>query len=337
MTEGPLWGIPEAILIAARTAMMTSLPRFGATRRRSFLIIIALLVGAVCLMGEPQKPSKPLSKEEVITLLKGEVPAARIEDLAREKGIAFPLTPQVENELRGLGATDSLMQAMKAVAPRGTPIGRASSNPGRTAQVTAAGGRAAAPVLLVQSSPGGARVYLDDEPIGTTSAAGVLKHSHLSAGEHHLRVALSEYQDYEENIELQTGETLRVTANLTPGSSGPVSGSPSFAAPQVRPGDAYFAALGIVTPENQPSDYTVVDVLEVAAGSPAEQAGLRSACTILSLAGVRVTSPQQLQLVLSQHRAGETVEITFNDGSLVHPARVGLARNTPAPRGASAR
>jgi hypothetical protein len=75
-----------------------------------------------------------------------------------------------------------------------------------------------------------------------------------------------------------------------------------------------------------------VDVLEVVPGSPAERAGLRSACAILSVAGQRVTSPQELEKVLNRHRAGEIVEITYQDGSQVRASRAQLARgNTPLP------
>ncbi len=213
---------------------------------RTVLRLVVLLIG-VMVMSETlvaQQKTKPLTKQEVINLLKAEVAHARIEDIAREKGVGFQVTPQVERELRAAGADDSLVRTLRS----------ATKTPSR-----------------------------DEAPSAESSDSGE--------------------------------------------SGGPVE---SFPAPKVRPGESYFPALGIITPEEQPSDYTVIDVLEVAPGSPAERAGLQSACTILSLAGVRVTSPQHLQKVLNQHRAGETVEITFNDGSLVHTARVRLASSRPA-------
>jgi hypothetical protein len=213
-------------------------------RRKLWLAILIIGAAGVLVTTGPlaaQQRSKPLTKQEVISLLKGEVSHSRIEDLAREKGIAFQVTPQVERELRAAGADDSLLRALRS-ASKTSP--RESTPPAETPDAADSGGAA-----------------------------------------------------------------------------------DSFPAPEIRPGESYFPALGIVTPESQPADYTVIDVLEVAHGSPAETAGLQSACTILTLAGVRVTSPQQLQKVLSQHRAGETVEITFNDGSLVHTARLRLAGN----------
>jgi hypothetical protein len=304
--------------------------------RQAILVagIFAIAASNLAPAATPQRPAKPLTQQEVINLLKGDVPPPRIEELVHERGVVFSVTITAEKELRAAGATGSLLTVLRAAGPRSSPSKRTPNPPEHGAQppVSPPGEGAAAPVLVLQSSPGGAAVHLDDEPIGTTSGNGVLRRTHLLAGNHALRVSLAGYQDFQESIELHPGETLRVTAKLIAASTEVASPPGAFRAPEVRPGDAYFPALGIVTPESQPEDYTVVDVMEVAPGSPAEGAGLHSSCTILSLAGVRVTSPQHLQQVLSQHRAGETVEITFNDGSLVHSARVHLASNTPAPR-----
>ncbi|MBZ5514420.1 MAG: PEGA domain-containing protein [Acidobacteriia bacterium] len=314
--------------------MLTESVSFLRTCRKAAWVIAALIVCASSFSTTSVgRPAKPLSKAEIIDLLKSDVPPARVEELVAEKGMAFRMTAQTERELRAAGANDSLLRALRAAAPRG-PASSSSRRATRPTPETEP--RAASPaVLFVQSTPGGAQVYVDDEPVGTTSAGGVLKLSRLAAGEHSVRVSLAGYEDHQETAELISGETVHVAANLTAAAamSGSGAGSEeSVAAPNVRPGESYFAALGIVTPESQPEDYMVVDVLEVAPGSPADRVGLHSACAILTLAGVRVTSPQELRRVLSQHRSGETVEITFSDGSLNHTARVRLAVNTPPLR-----
>lgn len=61
---------------------------------------------------------RPLSQKELLDLLASEVPPARIEDLARESGISFELTPQTERELRAAGATEDLLVALHKLSPK---------------------------------------------------------------------------------------------------------------------------------------------------------------------------------------------------------------------------
>src|SRR5207245_6269475 len=60
----------------------------------------------------------------------------------------------------------------------------------------------APPVLLIEASPGGAEVYVDDERVGTSSAEGKFKISSLSAGQHTVRLSLAGQRDYEQPLEL---------------------------------------------------------------------------------------------------------------------------------------
>jgi hypothetical protein len=60
---------------------------------------------------------KGLSKEEIISLLQGEVPSARVAELIRERGIKFSPTDADLNQIRAEGATDELIQAIQQAAP----------------------------------------------------------------------------------------------------------------------------------------------------------------------------------------------------------------------------
>ncbi len=66
-----------------------------------------------------QASRKPMSKDAVIMLLKGEVSPNHVADMARERGIDFELTPAVERELQKAGATHSLLATLREVAPKG--------------------------------------------------------------------------------------------------------------------------------------------------------------------------------------------------------------------------
>jgi hypothetical protein len=181
-----------------------------------------------------QKPSKPLAKEEIVALLKGEVPSARIADLARERGITFVLTRETETQLRQAGATEDLVKALRQ-APRRAPA-PAPSPPSPASTV-----RPAAPVLVIEAKPGGVQVYVDDELVGTTSREGRLRLSQLTPGEHRVRLALAGRQDYEEKIDLSAGETTRLLANLAPLQTPPAqpagaTGTEPGASPGTGPG-----------------------------------------------------------------------------------------------------
>ena len=59
---------------------------------------------------------KGLSKEEIISLLHGDVPSARVADLVRERDIKFSPTNTDLNEIRTAGGTDELIQAIQQAA-----------------------------------------------------------------------------------------------------------------------------------------------------------------------------------------------------------------------------
>ncbi len=160
-------------------------------------MVFILWAGVLVPCSRSQGSRKPLSKEEVIDLLKGYVSPKRVSDLARERGIDFAVTPDVERELRRAGANDALLATLREVAPKAPP----PKPP-------------APPVLGIEATPGGAQVYVDDELQGKTSQEGWLKISTLASGQHRLRLSLEGYRDYEQSVELTAGQTTQVTARL---------------------------------------------------------------------------------------------------------------------------
>ena len=70
--------------------------------------------GAVCLVcilsialsttasGQGPAPPKPLTIDHVVKLLEGDVSAERVADLAKERGIDFELTPEIESHVRAI-------------------------------------------------------------------------------------------------------------------------------------------------------------------------------------------------------------------------------------------
>ena len=146
------------------------------------------VVTAVAGYAHAQPAPKPFTKDDVVRLLSGNVPVKRVETLVRERGIDFQITQETESELRKAGATDSLLAALRDLVPK-------------------------PPTLVVTTVPGGARVYIDDEFLDTTSSEGRLKLTTVASGRHKLRVALGGYRDYGVRIDLEVGKTVEVSAN----------------------------------------------------------------------------------------------------------------------------
>jgi hypothetical protein len=74
---------------------------------------IAHLIAASpkALPAEPNN-SKGLGKDEILSLLKGEVPSARVADLVKQRGIKFAPAPNDLKEIRGAGGGDDLIDAI---------------------------------------------------------------------------------------------------------------------------------------------------------------------------------------------------------------------------------
>jgi len=176
-------------------------------RRSARISILALLLPMAALLVLPaqdQEKGAPLTEGEIIRLLQGGVSPERVESLAHDHGLAFEMTPAVERDLRDAGATETLLQTLQEIASKAAPVAPAKPQPAVPAPA----------LLVVESRPGRAQVYVDDVFSGKTSSEGVLKVPNLAPGEHHLRVTLEGYNDFEQRLELAAGETTRYAVML---------------------------------------------------------------------------------------------------------------------------
>jgi formylglycine-generating enzyme required for sulfatase activity len=81
-------------------------------------LLVALVIGiAMSAVHVPAQSRKPLTKDAILYMLKNKVTPNRMAALARERGIDFQITPTVESQLRQAGATDSLLAALRELAP----------------------------------------------------------------------------------------------------------------------------------------------------------------------------------------------------------------------------
>jgi hypothetical protein len=164
-------------------------------RRCLVFLLLALVIVAGPLAAQK---GKPLSVKDVMELLQGGVPCSRIAQIVNEEGISFSLFDELEKRFREAGATDELMDAL-----------RRASKPREVQPVPSRTG-----MLKIQSQPGEAQVYLNDEPKGMTSPAGELRLAGLGAGTYRLRVSLPGYKSWENSIKVNPGETETVFVTL---------------------------------------------------------------------------------------------------------------------------
>jgi hypothetical protein len=191
---------------------------------RAYRLVCAVLPLTCVILGLSsvsfsQPGTNPLTKDEVLQLLKGSVSPKRVEDLALRRGIDFQITPEVESNLQQAGADSDLLGTLRVLAPKTS-------------------------MLLIQATPGGVHVYVDDEPVGTTSAEGRLKLSTLLPGQHHLRLSLDGYKDDTRDVAVATGTSLELKATLEPlqPSGGAANTAPSEVPPVSKavPADTSF-------------------------------------------------------------------------------------------------
>jgi len=280
---------------------------------RTLALLLALIaaIGIIPSLGNAQKAAKKLTKQDVIDLLTGDVPSDQVAQEARKAGISFAVTASVEKEIHDAGGTDELIRVLRTLEPR------APAAPAAPAVAPYSAPAASPPVLVIESSPGKSQVYVDDEPVGSTSPQGRLKLTRLAAGPHTVRISLSGYEDHEQNVTLAAGETTTVSAPLQRPAAPPVSPPPprppTGETPSVNPGQAGY--LGVAPMEQQPAGARGVVISGAQPGGPADQAGLKTYDAILAVNGRPVTTPEELREALARHRAGEMVQITWYNGS----------------------
>jgi hypothetical protein len=299
--------------------------------RRLCTILAVFIALAFCLPGiKAQKSSKPLAKEAVLELLTGDVPPERVTGIVRERGVSFKLDQAAEDQIRQAGGNDELLKAIRELAPKppASSAGKAKS--------PAPPKPAGPPVLLIEATPGDAHVYIDDEPVGTTSPEGRLKISTLSPGAHRVRLASRSFQDHEETVQLTSGETTLVATNLQAAATTPVQAPAEPAATVTNPTATVSGAagyLGVRAVEQQPAGSRGVVILDAAPGGPAARAGLKANDAILSIGSRGIRTPKDLQAAMASHKAGETVEVTWSSGSNVVTKSIQLSARPAGPPG----
>jgi hypothetical protein len=87
--------------------------RARANFRKRLCALAALVPVAVALIALPDQGQapKPLSKNDVIRLLKGDVSPIDLAELAKERKIDFQMTAEVEKDLRGAGVAARSLSA----------------------------------------------------------------------------------------------------------------------------------------------------------------------------------------------------------------------------------
>ncbi len=158
------------------------------TMGRNLALVLVLFTILIPLAAGPQDPRKPVSKDEVVQLLKGGVPPARVIDIVRERGISFDLSQQVEEELRAAGVTDDLLAILRKLAPQ----------PAR---------------LVIETSPD-ALVYVDGDFQGQASSQGRLVMVNLKPGDHMLKISQAGRKDFERPFTAVAGQASTVKAAL---------------------------------------------------------------------------------------------------------------------------
>ena len=82
------------------------------TLRRDTTLVLGL-----CAVNVRAQAGPPYTKEAIVGMLKGEVSPHRVAVLARQRGIDFRITPEVESESRQAGATVALLATLREIAP----------------------------------------------------------------------------------------------------------------------------------------------------------------------------------------------------------------------------
>ncbi len=266
------------------------------SRRFSTVLVVLVAVTTFLPYLTAQKGSPPLSKDNIVELLTGDVPPVRVAAIVRERRVSFALTREVEDEIRKDGGDDELIKAIRESGPAQPAVTEATVAPA---------------VLTVEATPGSAQVYVDDELVGTTSSSGLLKLSHLTPGSHRVRVGHVGYRDHEGSVELTAGHTASLNVDLQPATPAPVVNPPA-------PLSSEPGYLGLQLDQQQPANENGVMIMGTDPNGPAAKAGLKASDTVLRIAGVPVRTPQEVMTAVSSHRAGETIEISWvSDGQVM--------------------
>jgi formylglycine-generating enzyme required for sulfatase activity len=219
-------------------------PSVGATRRVAPTSVFA----AAAQPAGPQQPLEPLTKGQVMDLVKAETETPELVKLIRDHGINFDLTDDYLQALRSAGAQEPVIQALRAARPK--PLSKQQVLQlvaGHVASERAAmlvkqhgidfvadeeylktlrlvggddtliaalreAGKAVTAELLVATSPD-AEVYLDGELKGHADAQGQLTFK-STPGPHAVKVSLKGKKEFEQSVILPVGQATKIEARL---------------------------------------------------------------------------------------------------------------------------
>jgi formylglycine-generating enzyme required for sulfatase activity len=232
------------VMFLAVIAPPASTPSVGAPRR----VAPTSVVAAAAQPAGPQQAPEPLTKGQLMNLVKAEMPTPQLVKLIHEHGIDFDLSDDYLLALRNAGAQEPVIQALRAARPKplseeqvmklvagGVPPERAATLvkqhgidfvadeeylktlrlAGADDTLIAAvreAGKAVTAELVVGTSPD-AQVYLDGEPQGRADAQGQLALK-AKPGAHALKVSLKGKKDFEQSLTLGARQTTRIEARL---------------------------------------------------------------------------------------------------------------------------
>lgn len=215
------------------------------------MIILIMFLALIAHPLLPQQPSEPLTKAQVMDLVKFGMDSTALAKKITDFGIDFEPTDDYLEALRTAGAQDPVIQAIRKLRPKplsreqvgklvagGVASERATTlvkqrgidfeaDEDYLKALRVAGGdetligavrdasaaRAAVKGDLLISTFHNAKVYLDGELQGTANGDGLLSVK-AWPGTHALRVALAGKKDFQRSVSLTTGQTVRVDATL---------------------------------------------------------------------------------------------------------------------------
>jgi sulfatase modifying factor 1 len=213
------------------------------------LVLLPILFSI--LVAQPvraQKTVKPLTKSQVMDLVKAGMDSAELAEKVKQAGIDFDLTDDYLQDLRKAGAQDVLIQALRAARPKpltreGVLVlvtGKVPSErvvmlvkqhgidfvpdedyletlrvAGGEEEVLAAlrtAGEAVTAQLEIETLPN-AEVYLDAQVAGRAGADGRYA-ARVKPGVHALKVSFAGKKDFQQNITLIAGQANKIAATL---------------------------------------------------------------------------------------------------------------------------
>jgi WD40 repeat protein len=74
--------------------------------------------------------------------------------------------------------------------------------------------RPVVPAIMIRGTPPGTHVFVDDQFVASTDPTGQTGVSTLAPGQHHLRLKVDGYRDYDQEVDVQTGKTSTINARL---------------------------------------------------------------------------------------------------------------------------